>query len=84
MSIGDGVEHGYGENREDDSVDLVRLDDEDSCLGGQQSDSFDCGVLDQQFSNREAGVNGETGYLEGETQRRAIDHGVTRQFQVFE
>ena len=84
MPIGDGVEHGYGENREDDSVDLVRLGDEDGCLGGQQSDGFDCGVLDQQFSNRRAGMNGETGYLEWETERRAIDHGVTRQLQVSE
>ena len=34
LLVGDSVEEGYVENREDDSVDLVRLDDEDGCLRG--------------------------------------------------
>ena len=65
-------------------MNLIRLDDENCCLGGQKSDGPDGGVLDQQFSNSGAGMNEQAGYLNGQTERWAIDHGITGQSQVFE
>ena len=65
-------------------MDLVGLDDEDGCLGRQESDGFDGGVLDQQISNRRAGVNGNAEHLDWETEGWAINHGIAGQRQVLE
>ena len=65
-------------------MDLVGLGDKYGCLGRQKSDGIDGGVLDQQISNRKAGVNGKAGYLDWETEGWAINHGIAGQRQVLE
>jgi len=57
LFVGNGAKRRYGENREYDSMNFVRFDNEDGCLRGQESDGFDGGVLDQQISNQRGKKN---------------------------
>ena len=50
-------------------MNFIRLYNQDGCLGGQESDGFDCGVLDPRFSNRRAKINEDVRHLNGETER---------------
>lgn len=65
-------------------MNLVRMDNENGCLRGQEPDGFDGGVLDQQFSNIKAGRIERPGYLDWETGRWTNDHGITGQSKVLE
>ena len=74
----DSAKYGYLENREDDSVDFIRPDDKDGRFARQKPDGLYGRVLDRQFSNRRAGMNEKSGHLDRETERWAINHGMTR------
>jgi len=57
-------------------MDLVHMDDKDSRLGGQNSNSFDGGVLDQLFSHQEVKFDKIPGYLCGETDGWTMNQGM--------